>query len=128
MAGAARCMTKSPIVVARCALKTGMKALPHYASPFSKRKFSQPQLFAMLVLKAFFKTDYRGIVAILKDSSDLCRTLKLKSVPHYSTLAHAEKRLLKKGNLTYSRKLSFDMQGNPLFFEVPHGQSSMRLA
>ena len=95
-----RAMTKSPVAVACEALGVGRKGLPPYSSPFSKKDFTQPQLFAILVLRQFFKTDYRGVVEMLHDFSDLRTVLELKKVPHYSTLCYAEKRLLKKGLLT----------------------------
>lgn len=53
--------------------------------------------FAILALRQFFKTDYRGIVQLLADLSDLRKALHLKKVPHYSTLCCAEGRLLKGG-------------------------------
>jgi hypothetical protein len=95
-------MTKSPVAVAREALQVAEAGLPLYASKFSKKDFTQPQLFAMLVLRQFFKTDYRGIVQMLRDLSDLRRTLRLKKIPHFSTLCYAEQRLLKKGLLSRS--------------------------
>ncbi|HUW58511.1 MAG TPA: transposase [Planctomycetota bacterium] len=103
-----RSMTKSPVAVAREALQVGEAGLPLYASRFSKKDFTQPQLFAMLVLRQFFKTDYRGIVQMLHDLSDLRRVLRLKKVPHYSTLCYAEQRLLKKGLFSRSWPLSSD--------------------
>jgi hypothetical protein len=90
-------MTKSPLAVARRALDVAAASLPVYSSPKSRRDYTQPQLFAILALKQFFKTDYRGIAAILADSSDLRRGLGLAKVPHYSTLAYAAARLPKKG-------------------------------
>ncbi len=51
------------------------------------------------MLRQFLKTDYRGIIQMLCDFSDLRKVLGLKKVPHYSTLCYAEKRLLKKGLL-----------------------------
>jgi len=92
-----RSMTKSPMALAREALKVGQEGLPRYSSPFSRRDFTQGQLFAILVLRQFFKTDYRGVVQLLHDFSDLRETLELQKLPHYSTLCYAEKRLLKKG-------------------------------
>jgi hypothetical protein len=56
-------------------------------------------LFAVLALRQFLKTDYRGVIQMLKDFSDLRKVLDLKNVPHYSTLCYAEKRLIKKGLL-----------------------------
>ena len=75
---------------------TAQGALEPYSSHFSNHLFTQAQLFAILVLKAFFQTNYRGIVALLEDWTDLREALKLSRVPHYSTLCYAEKRLLKK--------------------------------
>ena len=91
-----RAMSKSPPAVVREALKAG-RALPTYSGKYSKHDFTQAQLFAVLTLKTFLKTDYRGVVQMLHDWSDLRRVLRLKKVPHYSTLCYAEQRLLKKG-------------------------------
>ena len=74
-------LSKSPLRVARQALATGQQALPLYAHQFSPKKFTQPQLFAGLVLKTFFKTDYRGLVAHLQDNFDLRAVLGLRFVP-----------------------------------------------
>jgi hypothetical protein len=89
-------LSKSPVRVARQALATGTQALPLYAHRFSPKKFTQPQLFACLVLKTFFKTDYRGVEAYLADHSDLRATLGLKVVPHFTTLQKASRRLLRR--------------------------------
>ena len=93
-------MTKSPVALARTALRIARDALPDYSSRFSKRDFTQPQLLTILILRQFFRTDYRGMIQMLQDFPNLRRVLKLKKVPHYSTLCYAEKRLLKKGVLT----------------------------
>jgi hypothetical protein len=92
-----RPMTKSPHRVAREALAVAREALPAYSCPTSRHDFTQPQLFAVLALKTFLKTDYRGVVAFLEDFPALRQDLGLAKVPHYSTLAYAERRLLKKG-------------------------------
>jgi hypothetical protein len=49
-----------------------------------------------LVLKEFFRTDYRGIMEILADSSDLQTAVELEEVPHYTTLQKAAKRFTNK--------------------------------
>ena len=90
-------MTRSPVAVARMALRVARDALPEYSCKYSRRDYTQHQLFAILVLKQFFKTDYRGIVQYLHDLPDLCRVLDLKKVPNYGTVYYAHKRLLKKG-------------------------------
>jgi hypothetical protein len=92
-----RAMTKSPVALVREALRIGQAGLPAYSGPFSKKDFTQPQLLAILALRQFLKTDYRGVTEMLRDFSDLRNELGLKKVPHYSTLCYAEKRLLKKG-------------------------------
>lgn len=97
-----RSMTRSPKALARVAVQVARRALPAYSTKFSRHDFTQPQLVAMLVLKQFFRTDYRGIVAILADSEELQRVLRLTKLPHYTTLQKAHDRLLKKGLLTGS--------------------------
>ena len=80
--------------MARAAYKIAKSTLPQYAHRYSPQKYTQPQLFVCLILKIFFKTDYRGIAAILNDSDDLCKCFNLKTVPHFTTLQKASKRLL----------------------------------
>lgn len=91
-----RITSKSPLAVAREALSIGQDALPAYSAPKSKHSFTQPQLFAILVLRQFFRTDYRGIVALLQDFSDLRTALQLEHVPHFTTIQKAELRFEKK--------------------------------
>ena len=86
-------MSKSPRAIARIALEIGQAALPPYAHKFSPRRYSQAQLFACLVLRQFFRTDYRGIIQILKDCADLRAAVGLIRAPHYSTLCYAQRRL-----------------------------------
>jgi uncharacterized protein HemX len=105
-------MTRSPVALARKALEVARQALPAHASKFSKRDFTQPQLVAMLVLKQFFKTDDRGMVALLNDLADLRDTLELTKVPHPTTLFYAQKRLAEKGALTRCWTESFVMLAN----------------
>ena len=70
-------------------------ALPKYAHRNSPRKFTQPQLFACLVLKAQLKTDYRGVTVFLDDFPELQQCIELKKVPHFTTLQKAAGRLLR---------------------------------
>lgn len=91
--------SKSPKQTAQVAYLAAQKSLPLYSHEFSPKKFTQPQLVACLVLKEFFTTDYRGIVGILGDSSDLRKALELKEVPHYTTLQKAARRLFRKKNM-----------------------------
>jgi hypothetical protein len=76
------------------ALRVGRGCLPEYSHRFSLRTFTQPQLLACLVLKAFFRVDDRGIVAILADLPEIRRTIGLRRVPHFTTLQKACRRLM----------------------------------
>ncbi len=88
--------SKSPKAVALVAYATAKRSLPQYSHLKSPKKFTQHQLVACLVLKEFFRTDYRGIMEILVDSSDLRKTLELEEVPHYTTLQKAAQRFTDK--------------------------------
>ena len=80
--------------MARVALHIGEQIPPRYAHRFAPKPFTRPQLFACLVLKAFENTDYRGIVARLRDNPTLCAERGLKRVPHFTTLQKAARTLL----------------------------------
>jgi hypothetical protein len=87
--------SKSPLKVARAAYEAGRKALPRYAHKFSRRDYTCAQLFAILVLRKFFKTDYRGIHEILSEWTDLRNILELGDhVPHFTTPPKASGKLL----------------------------------
>jgi hypothetical protein len=87
--------SKSPKAVALAALAAARRALPAYAHHNSPKKFTQHQLFTCLVLKNFWRTDYRGVVAQLVDNPSLVQVLALRSVPHFTTLQKASRRLLR---------------------------------
>jgi hypothetical protein len=86
--------SKSPKAVVLAALATARRSLPAYSHRNSPKTFTQHQLFACLVLKNFLKSNYRGVVAHLKDHPSLCAILELKKVPHFTTLQKASRRLL----------------------------------
>lgn len=90
-------MTKSPRAVVREALRLAKEALPAYSAVRSRKDYTQHQLFAVLALKTFLKSDYRGIAQFLTDFAEIRNDLGLEKVPHYSTLCYAAGRLLKKG-------------------------------
>lgn len=95
-------LSKSSLGVASHAVITGNWVLPPYAHRFSPHTYTQPQLFACLVLKVFFKMDYRGLCVHLGEHSDLRLVLRLKRVPHFTTLQKASQRLLR---VPYARAL-----------------------
>jgi len=86
--------SKSPRKVAFVAMEIARQNLPAYSHRCSRKVFTQHQLFACLVLKSFWKTDYRGVVHQLADYPSLVELLGLKRVPHYTTLQKATRRLL----------------------------------
>jgi len=67
--------SKSPSAVARAAYEAGQKALPRYAHKFSRKDFTRAQLFAVLVLRKFFKLDYRGTISYPAEWKELCDIL-----------------------------------------------------
>jgi hypothetical protein len=75
-------------------MRLASRHLQPYAHRYSPRKFTQPQLFACLTLRIFFKTDYRGIACFLADMPSICRLIGLRTVPHYTTLQKASQRFL----------------------------------
>src|SRR4051794_24117566 len=95
-------MTKHPRAVAREALRLAREAIPAYSAPRSRKDYTQHHLFAILALKTFLKTDYRGVCAFLKDFSELRAELCRAEVPHCSTLCFAAGRLLKRGSSSAS--------------------------
>ena len=72
--------------VAELALAVAADELPAYSHPKSPRRFTQPQLLACLVLRAYQKQTYRGVADLLAASDALRRALGLARVPDYSTL------------------------------------------
>lgn len=88
-------LSKSPVRVAQQALAVAQTTLPDDTHRFSPKKFTQPQLFTCLVLKTFLKTDYRGVTAHLRDHAPLRQLLALQTVPHFTTVQKASRRLLR---------------------------------
>jgi len=84
--------SKSPRKVALAALAVGKEALPDYSHPCSPKTFTQPQLFACLVLKTYMRLDYRGIEGFLADLPELRGWIGLKKTPDHSTFQKAAKR------------------------------------
>ena len=58
--------SKSPRRVAWTALDVGRKVYADYSHPNSPKVYTQPQLFACLVMRLFWKTSYEGVVAQLE--------------------------------------------------------------
>ena len=81
------------MTLVREALAVAQESLPAYSSKFSRHDYTQHQHFALLALREFLKTDYRGLEALLLDWAELRETLGLSKVPDHSTLQKAAERL-----------------------------------
>lgn len=67
--------------------------LPRYNSKFSNRIFDNHQKIILLVIKQRYKLTYRRLMDFLYLSNELCGLLKLKRMPHHTTLVKFAKRI-----------------------------------
>ena len=95
-------MTKSVLTLTQKAYALAQDELPAYSAVRSRKDFTQHQLFAILTVREFLHLDYRGVVQLLAEWSDLRKVLGLRSVPHFTTVQKAHARMLKKGLSTAS--------------------------
>ena len=99
--------TDSVLQLAERALQAGRDALPDYGHRFAPKTFTQPQLFAMLVVRQQMNWTYRATCTRLREWSDLRAVLGIEKVPDPSTLCYAHGRLLdEKGRLPCSTPAS----------------------
>ena len=80
--------TKSPRRVLGFAHVIGVGAFSKYRHKCSPKTFTQPHLFAYLVLKEFLRLDYRKPAALLHDAREL-GAMFASGVPDFSTLQKA---------------------------------------
>ena len=89
---------KSPRTVLREAYELALPLLPEHASRFSRLDgFTEPRLFACLVLREHQKKSYRGTEALLRDSLAWLADIGLERAPDHNTLCRAFGRLIKRG-------------------------------
>lgn len=73
--------------VAELAMQLGGRHLADYGAARSRHDFTQRQLMACLILRAYLKTTYRGVLELLAVSPNLRAALGLADkLPHYTTL------------------------------------------
>jgi len=73
--------------VAEMAMQLGHKHLADFGVTRSRHDFTQRQLMSCLILRAYLKTTYRGVLELLAISPSLRRGLALsEKLPHYTTL------------------------------------------
>jgi hypothetical protein len=81
--------TSTPVIeqVAELAMRLGQRHLADYGATRSRHDFTQRQLMSCLVLRAYLKTTYRGVLDVLAASPGLRQRLGLsEKLPHYTTL------------------------------------------
>lgn len=67
-------------------MSVAKKYVEAYSHRNSPQKFTQTQLLTLLVLRAYLKTTYRGVIEFVEVSEELRKRIGLTSLPHYSTL------------------------------------------
>ena len=73
--------------VAELAMQLGQRHLAEYGATRSRHDFTQRQLLSCLILRAYLKTTYRGVLDLLAASPNLRQRLGLTDkLPHFSTL------------------------------------------
>lgn len=73
--------------VAELAMRLGQRHLAEYGAARSRHDFTQRQLMACLILRAYLKTTYRGVLEFLSVSPVLRQILGLSDkLPHFTTL------------------------------------------
>jgi hypothetical protein len=80
---------KAPMVeqVAELAMKLGQRHLADYGATRSRHDFTQRQLMTCLILRAYLRTTYRGVLDLLAASQSLRERMGLTDkLPHFTTL------------------------------------------
>ena len=76
------------VEVSRLSLRLASRYMQPYSHTKSPKRFTQAQLMACLILRAYLKTTYRGVIDVLDASAELQKCLGLTRLPHYSTLKY----------------------------------------
>jgi hypothetical protein len=87
--------SKSPRKVLRLAHLLAQRVLPAYASRFSRKDFTNAQLFACLVLREHQRKSFRGVEALLADSPQWLADIGLAKAPDHNTLDRAFGRFMR---------------------------------
>src|SRR6202040_126949 len=81
--------SKTPVVerVAELAMQLGRRPLADYGATRSRHDFTQRQLMTCLILRAYLKTTYRGVLDLLAASPSLRERMGMADkLPHFTTL------------------------------------------
>lgn len=69
------------VKIARLAARLGRRHLSTHAHPFAPKKFTQPQLFACLIVKAHLGCTYRRVEELLMLMPRVREAIGLREVP-----------------------------------------------
>jgi hypothetical protein len=86
MANQGKAEGKALVRVTALAMRAARKCMSAYSCPKSKQTFTQPQLMACLILRAYLRTTYRGVIERLEVMPEVREALGLAYLPHFSTL------------------------------------------
>lgn len=79
--------------VGELAMRLGNQYLADYGATRSRHDFTQRQLMSCLILRAYLKTTYRGLVDFLQGHQGLRKALGMEEkLPHYTTLQKFSRR------------------------------------
>lgn len=74
------------LAVVRVSMRVGRRCMRAYSCAKSPKVFTQPQLLACLILKAYTKTSYRGVIELLALMPSVYEAIGLRQLPDHSTL------------------------------------------
>ena len=94
------------------------KAIPRYFSKFSNKIYCNHQKLAIYVLMQKFKTTTRGIVSILRASSDMRIHLGLNRVPVHTTIVRFARRIRKQINKLLGIRQAINVAVDATGFEL----------
>jgi hypothetical protein len=96
------------------AYQLGKKVWPDYSSQFSRQDFTQPQLFACLVLRESLKFSYRKTEVFLRDVPDWMAEIEMAHLPDHNTLWRAFGKLLKRSKVNKALDVLAEMEAADL--------------
>ncbi|MGE0697287.1 MAG: hypothetical protein AB7O59_24465 [Pirellulales bacterium] len=76
------------VAAASLSMRLADKYMQPYSCAKSPHKFTQAQLMTCLILRAYLKSTYRGVIDVLDASETLRNAIGLRHLPHYSTLKY----------------------------------------
>jgi len=134
-------MTKSQFVkksqgykLVKQAIIISKRILPAYSSKFSKKKYKQYKLFAILLYKAWTNVSYCDVIEIISSNPAFVFLLSLSEIPNFITIQKFCKRIEKKliasvfnkvvksfmgllGNITLIDSTGFSVNYNSFYYD-----------